>query len=258
MHYCQLKSTLLFMDGGFSLWRFTVLVPSLVGWMCSQASWLLVYLPTLMEEGRSYVSQFPLTRRNDKVWRTLSCIASEVSLPWLSPKTGTGGCIYKKRVDLIFTKSFLQDGSQRKISGFIHIEGRLGERRDAIVYKESPSQRSTYQLPFILLGSWTTYVRRSDYRLRAKRIRLKGKDDTIIIKGGRRFSLLLRKTIPLNEKHISSLYYFEYEKENIRQRDSLRIGMLTIDSLLGSYTEMKDWKEEEKATLTLKVTNKLE
>ncbi|KAK7236598.1 hypothetical protein RIF29_45471 [Crotalaria pallida] len=77
-------------------------------------------------------------------------------------------------------------------------------------------------------------------RLRAKRIRLKGKDDTIIIKGGRRFSLLLRKTIPLNEKHISSLYYFEYEKENRRQRDSLRIGMLTIDSLLGSYTEMKD------------------
>ncbi|KAF1854698.1 hypothetical protein Lal_00015660 [Lupinus albus] len=76
------------------------------------------------------------------------------------------------------------------------------------------------------------YVRRSDYRLRAKRIRLKGKDDTIIIKGGRRFSLLLRKTIPLNEKqHISSLYYFEYEKENRRQRDSLRIGMLTIDSL---------------------------
>lgn len=49
-----------------------------------------------------------------------------------------------------------------------------------------------------------------------------------------------RKTIPLNEKHISSLYSFEYEKENIRQRDSLRIGMLTIDSLLGSYTEMKD------------------
>ena len=60
------------------------------------------------------------------------------------------------------------------------------------------------------------------------------------IKGGRRFSLLLRKTIPLNEKHISSLYYFEYEKDPIRQRDSLRIGMLTIDSLLGSYTEMKD------------------
>ncbi|KAK8499202.1 hypothetical protein V6N12_076052 [Hibiscus sabdariffa] len=49
MHYCQLKSTLLLMDGGFSLWRFTVLFPSLV---CSQASWLLVYLPTLMEEGR--------------------------------------------------------------------------------------------------------------------------------------------------------------------------------------------------------------
>jgi len=60
------------------------------------------------------------------------------------------------------------------------------------------------------------------------------------IKGGRRFSLLLRKTIPLNERHISSLYYFEYEKDPIRQRDSLRIGMLTIDSLLGSYTEMKD------------------
>ncbi|CAL0309406.1 unnamed protein product [Lupinus luteus] len=98
------------------------------------------------------------------------------------------------------------------------------------------------------------YVRRSDYRLHAKQIRLKGKDDTIIIKGGRIFSLLLRKTIPLNEKqHISLLYYFEYEKENRRQRDSLRIGMLTIDSFfLGSYTEMKDLKEEEKATLTLK------
>jgi len=30
------------------------------------------------------------------------------------------------------------------------------------------------------------------------------------------------------------------EKENLRKRDSLRIGMLTIDSLLGSDTEMKD------------------
>lgn len=38
------------------------------------------------------------------------------------------------------------DGSQRKISGFIHIEGRLGERRDAIVYKESPSLFSTSRL----------------------------------------------------------------------------------------------------------------
>lgn len=42
---------------------------------------------------------------------------------------------------------------------------------------------------------------------------------------------------------LASLYNFEYEKENRRQRDSLRIGMLTIDSLFGSYTEMKDWQD---------------
>lgn len=42
---------------------------------------------------------------------------------------------------------------------------------------------------------------------------------------------------------INSLYNFENEKENRRQRDSLRIGMLTIDSLLGSYTEMKDGQD---------------
>ena len=48
-------------------------------------------------------------------------------------------------------------------------------------------------------------------------IRLKGRDDTILLKGGRRFSLRVRKTIPLNEKHISSLYYFEYEKEKTKR-----------------------------------------
>lgn len=42
----EVNGSLLLMDGGFSLLRFDVidLVPSLVGWMCSQASGLLVYL----------------------------------------------------------------------------------------------------------------------------------------------------------------------------------------------------------------------
>lgn len=141
--------------------------PSLV---CSQASWLLVYLPTLMEEGR---------RSRNSLWpggmiksdEPSSCIASEgcvayvkdweASLPrsafldW-ALKLAPVLAYIRKRVDLIF-HSIFSTHHRTEISGFIHIEGRLGERRDALVYKESPSQRSTYQLPFILLGSWTKY-----------------------------------------------------------------------------------------------------
>ncbi|KAF1854695.1 hypothetical protein Lal_00015656, partial [Lupinus albus] len=57
------------MDGGFSLWRLTVPVKPLSGWLNVFTSFLASSIPTLMEEGRSYVSQFPLIRirRNEKV-----------------------------------------------------------------------------------------------------------------------------------------------------------------------------------------------
>lgn len=89
---------------------------------------------------------------------------------------------------------------------------------------------------WLILDSYVKFSFICGYSLESQRWKSNKKRKDIVI-------FFFVKDYSFKWKVINS-FYFEYDKENIWERNSLWIEIVMICSLLDSYIEMKDWKKE--------------